>query len=52
VHWYREFHWPWDWEETLLGLRYSLTALLLFAALLSLICTIMSGSPPPAKPEL
>ena len=46
VQWYREVSWPWDWEETILGLRYSLTGILLFAAFVSLVFTFIAG---PAK---
>ena len=52
VQWYREMNWPWDWEETLLGLRYSLTGLLLFAAFVSLVFTFISGPPRKSNPEL
>jgi len=44
-------YWPWDWEETLLGLRYSLTGILLFAAFVSLILTFISGQRK-SNPEL
>jgi hypothetical protein len=43
VQWYRDLYWPWDWEETILGLRYSLTGILLFAAFVSLIFTFFAG---------
>ena len=44
MQWYRDLYWPWDLEETLLGIRYCLTGLLLFAAFLALVWTFFGGS--------
>ena len=52
VQWYRDLYWPWDWDETILGLRYSLTCLLLFAAFISLIYTFFAIQKQNSKEEL
>nr|XP_040564466.1 inositol 1,4,5-triphosphate receptor associated 1-like isoform X3 [Lepeophtheirus salmonis] len=44
MDWYRDFSWPWDWEETVLGFRYCLTGILLFAAFVSLVMTFFGAS--------
>jgi hypothetical protein len=51
VQWYRDMYWPWDWDETVLGLRYSLTAILLLAAFVSLVYTFFVAQKTP-KEEL
>ncbi|XP_059079877.1 uncharacterized protein LOC131878014 isoform X2 [Tigriopus californicus] len=40
---YEEFTWPWDWDETILGVRYAITGVLLFAAFISLVFTFFGG---------
>ena len=35
--WSRDLTWPWDLDETLMGVRYFTTGLLLFLAFLSLV---------------
>jgi hypothetical protein len=43
VEMYQELYWPFDWDETVLGLRYCLTGILLAAAFLSLVFTFFFG---------
>ena len=53
TEWYNDLYWPYDYEETLLGLRYVATGFLLLAALFSLIFTFLGSKPKPAvKTEL
>lgn len=43
--WYNDLYWPYDYEETILGLRYVATGILLLAALISLLMTFVSSKP-------
>ncbi len=40
---YQDMYWPFDWEETVMGLRYCLTGVLLLAAFLALVFTFLFG---------
>jgi hypothetical protein len=33
--------WPWSWDETVMGVRYSLTAVLLAAAFVAVVLTFL-----------
>jgi len=43
--WYNDLYWPYDYEETILGLRYVATGILLLAALISLLMTFVNSKP-------
>ena len=42
IEWYNDLSWPYDWDETVLGLRYSVTALLLIGAFFALISAFVN----------
>ena len=52
TEWYNDLFWPYDYEETILGLRYVATGFLLLAALLSLVFTFLGSKSPAVKTEL
>ena len=41
--WSRDLTWPWDLDETLMGVRYFTTGILLFMAFLSLVFTFFGA---------
>ena len=41
--WYNDLYWPYDYEETVLGLRYVATGILLLAAFISLLMTFVNS---------
>ena len=43
LDWYHDLYWPWDQEDTLMGLRYGITGMLLLAAFVSLILNFLGG---------
>ena len=43
IEWYNDLYWPYDYEETILGLRYFATGFLLLAAFLSLLFTFLGS---------
>lgn len=49
--WYNDLYWPYDYDETILGLRYLATGILLVAAAIALLLTFVS-SKTAAKTEL
>ena len=49
---YNDFYWPYDYNETILGLRYVATGILLLAAVISLLMTFVSSRSDVVKTEL
>ena len=43
LDWYNNLYWPYDYEETILGLRYVATGFLLLAAAVSLLLTFVGS---------
>ncbi len=43
TEWYQDLAWPFDWDETILGVRYCLTGALLLAAFISVVATFIGG---------